>query len=107
MRCRTDANQKLIVDAARRAGLRVYDTSMVGKGFGDLVVQYGRITECWEVKDPAKPPSQRKFTQAQTRSRELGLFARLVLTLDDVLQARKEMIANATVIENSRRLNEW
>jgi hypothetical protein len=101
---RTDANHRAIVKAAEQAGLRVYDTSMVGNGFPDLVAQYGSVTELWEVKNGAKPPSKRRYTPAQEKSRTSGLMARLVLTEADVMQARSTMVADMTAINKSRLL---
>ncbi len=100
---RVDANQSLVVEAARRVGLRVYDTSGVGGGFPDLVVQYGGITELWEVKDPAKPPSARKLNPRQQGIRAAGLYARTVMTVADVNRARSEMVGLAAAILREKK----
>jgi len=101
---RVDANHSDIKDAAIKAGLRVYDTSSVGLGFPDLVVQFGDVTVLWEVKNPQQPPSKRRLTPEQQVARDKGLRARTVLTAEDVITARREMVAMATAIENAKRL---
>lgn len=61
---RVDANQPSIVEALRAAGVRVAITSSLGDGFPD-VVAYRPATgllRMLEIKDGAKPPSQRKLT---------------------------------------------
>jgi len=80
---RRDANEPDIVDAARRCGLKVFYTSELG----DLLVQFGNVTELWEVKTESG-----KLTSTQCRLRQAGLKARLIRTVDDVLAARCEMI---------------
>jgi hypothetical protein len=69
---RTDANQKQIVEALRKAGYTVEVTSQVGKGFPDIIV--GGIHKAtgkranWllEIKDGSQPPSKRKLTPDET-----------------------------------------
>ena len=68
---RTDANQKEIVDALRRAGASVHVTSSVGGGFPDLVVGFRGKNYLMEVKDPkaAKPlltPDEQVFLENWT-----------------------------------------
>ena len=70
---KVDANQKEIVKAFRQLGAKVAITSSAGDGFPDLVVQYrypsrklyNLETLLVEVKDGAKPPSQRRLTPEQ------------------------------------------
>lgn len=59
---RTDANQQQVIDALRRVGCCVRDTSRVGMGFPDLVVGYKGHNYLIEVKDGAKPQSKRALT---------------------------------------------
>ncbi len=59
---RIDANQPEIVQALRDVGASVSVTSMVGKGFPDIVVGYRGQNYLIEIKDGSKPPSQRKLT---------------------------------------------
>jgi len=101
---RTDANQAAIFTEARKVGLRVYDTSGVGRGFPDAVVQYGGATELWEIKNPQRPPSARKYTKAQSKVRFEGMSARLVMTVDDVLAAKNTMLADLDAIKKARLL---
>jgi hypothetical protein len=79
---RRDTNEPELVEAARQIGLKVFYLREVG----DLLVQFGPLTELWEVKTEAG-----KLTDAQCRMRQAGLKARLVKTVDDVLRAKKEM----------------
>lgn len=62
---KVDANQAEIVQALRKVGCSVLDTSAVGGGFPDLVVGCGGKTMLMEIKDGAKPPSARRLTSAQ------------------------------------------
>ena len=59
---RVDINQKEIVEVLRKLGCSVAVTSMVGKGFPDIVV--GRNGKNWllEIKDGNQPPSKRSLT---------------------------------------------
>lgn len=59
---RVDANHGAIIDALRRVGALVADTSALGGGFPDLVVAFRGRLVLLEVKDGAKSPSERKFT---------------------------------------------
>ena len=70
---KVDDNQAAIVRLFRDLGAKVIDTSAVGKGMTDLVVQYrdpwkGRLeTYLVEIKDGSKPPSRRALTSAQVK----------------------------------------
>jgi hypothetical protein len=83
---RRDSNEPALVEAARAIGLKVFYTSELG----DLLVQFGSVTELWEVKTETG-----KLTETQARMRQAGLRARLVRTVDDVLNARREMVGRA------------
>lgn len=67
---RTDANQKRIVAALRKAGASVYVGSAIKSGFPDLIVGYGGRTFLCEVKDGSKPPSARKLTDDQVKFKD-------------------------------------
>ena len=67
---RTDANQKRIVAALRKAGASVYVGSAIKSGFPDLIVGYAGRTFLCEVKDGSKPPSARKLTPDQIKFRD-------------------------------------
>lgn len=62
---RTDRNQQDVIDALRRVGASVCDTSRLGEGFPDLVVGFRADNFMLEVKDGTKPPSARKLTLAE------------------------------------------
>lgn len=81
---RRDANEPALVNAARRIGLKVFYTSELG----DLLVQFGNVTELWECKTQTG-----KLTQTQLRMRQAGLRARTVRSVEDVLQAKQEMLS--------------
>jgi len=80
---RRDANEPELVGAARAIGLKVFYISELG----DLIVQFGSRTELWEVKTATG-----KLTETQARMRQAGLRARLVRSVEDVLQAKREML---------------
>lgn len=60
-----DANQNEIVTALRQIGCDVCLLSAVGKGCPDLAIGYRGKNYFLEVKDGAKPPSERKLTPDQ------------------------------------------
>jgi hypothetical protein len=69
---RTDANQKPIVEALRKAGFSVIVVSDVGNGLSDLIVGFwmqgvGPYAILMEVKDGTKAPAQRQLTKAQLK----------------------------------------
>ena len=59
---KVDDNQNEIVLKLRQIGCSVAITSMVGRGFPDIVVGYRGINYLFEIKDGNKPPSKRKLT---------------------------------------------
>lgn len=62
-----DSNQPAIVDMARKLGFTVAVTSALGKGFVDVALGIFGLTFLAEIKDPAKPPSQRKLTPDEVK----------------------------------------
>jgi len=60
-----DANQPDIVKALLDAGCSVHSLAAVGKGMPDLLVGRCGANFLLEVKDGAKPPSERKLTPDQ------------------------------------------
>lgn len=62
---KVDANQAEIVAALRAVGATVQPLHSVGKGCPDLAAGYRGATYLIEVKDGAKPPSERKLTLDQ------------------------------------------
>lgn len=84
---RTDGNLSELVGAARAAGFLVYVTN---DALCDLTVQFrgkhGTHSEIWECKN-----KDGKFTPRQEELRAAGWQIRTVRTIDDVIQARKEL----------------
>ena len=66
-RARTDRNQREIVHALRKAGLKVQDLSGVHDGCPDLFVGRAGVWYAIEIKDGEKAPSKRRLTPAQVR----------------------------------------
>ena len=67
LKARTDYNQKLIVEQLRKLGVSVAVTSMLGKGFPDLVLGYQNRNFLVELKDGAKPKSQKGLTMDEAK----------------------------------------
>lgn len=89
---RKDANHGSIVRAFEQLNCRVKDVSSV-PGFADLLVKRGRNIRVVEIKDPNKPPSQRKLTKAERDFWEYwGEDPIIVETLDDVMRVAGEMM---------------
>lgn len=84
---RTDSNHREILDAFRRCGYSVADTSQLGDGFTDAVVARDMDTTLVEIKDGTKPPSKQKLTGDQEKF-HAGWKGRIVIirSVDDVLQ---------------------
>lgn len=61
---RVDVNQKQIVDGLRRYGASVLLTHQLKNCF-DVLVGYKGVNFIMEIKDPNKPPSQRKLTDGE------------------------------------------
>lgn len=64
---RTDGNQTAIASALLAAGCSVHSLAAVGDGLPDLLVGVERSNILLECKDPAQPPSKRRFTAAQKK----------------------------------------
>ena len=64
---KVDANQPSIVDDLRRLGCSVQHLHKEGMGCPDLLIGWRGRNFLFEVKDPAKPPSERKLTEMQVR----------------------------------------
>lgn len=64
---KVDGNQRDIVKALRRAGVRVRITSSLGSGFADLVCYRPAtgLLRLLELKDGDKSPSARKLTESE------------------------------------------
>jgi len=66
-RARKDENQNPIVGALAQANVQAIDTSQLGKGFPDLVIGFRGKNYLIEVKNPAKPLSDRQLTDDQKK----------------------------------------
>lgn len=64
---RTDDNQQLIVKQLRQLGCSVAITSMIGKGFPDLVIGYKDKNFLVELKDGAKVKSKKGLTMDEAK----------------------------------------
>lgn len=67
---RTDANQRVIVEAFRDMGASVQVLSEVGKGCPDVIVGVFGINLLVEIKDGEKAPSQRALTEKEKQFHE-------------------------------------
>lgn len=91
---KTDRNHSEIRDGLRKCGYLVLDTSGIGEGVLDLCVLISAKEQrsLWlEIKDPKKPPSARKLTDAEKIWFEYnGSISRVVETLDEALAVISE-----------------
>jgi hypothetical protein len=62
---KVDGNHKSIADGLRDFGCLVHSTAAIGGGFPDLFVGKGGRVFLLEVKDPKRPKSARKLTEAE------------------------------------------
>ena len=89
-KCRTDGNQKQIVEGLRKLGCTVLHTHTLKKCF-DILVGYRGENYAFEIKDPDKPPSKRRLTNG-----ELGFFhswrgqVDKVETIEQIIKIMKE-----------------
>lgn len=90
---KVDANQADIVQALRRVGAYVQDTSRIGGGYPDLTVGYRGKTVLIEVKRPGGQ-IEKKLTEHQREwiSRWCGGKVWLVSTPEEAIQALEESV---------------
>ena len=67
IRGRIDDNQKEVVSQLRKLGVSVAITSMLGKGFPDLVLGYQNKNYLIELKDGAKVKSKKGLTMDEAK----------------------------------------
>ncbi|MGB3205449.1 MAG: hypothetical protein WBB28_10705 [Crinalium sp.] len=60
--CRTDANQRQIVEALRSLGCSVQHLHVIGRGCPDAIVGHAGVNYLIEIKDSSQPPSKRRLT---------------------------------------------
>ena len=81
-----DANHKQIVDALRKGGIGVIDTSHFGGGFPDLICGRGGINHLVEIKNPKTSYGRRGLNDLQQQFAENwrgeGIF--ILESVDDV-----------------------
>lgn len=88
-----DANQADIVQALRRVGAYVQDTSRIGGGYPDLTVGFRGKTVLIEVKRPGGQ-IEKRLTEHQREwiSRWCGGKVWLVSTPEEAIQALEESV---------------
>lgn len=64
---RVDANQAQIVRILRDMGCSVAHMHELGKGAPDILVGFRGENFIFEIKDPDKPPSQRRLTEDEEK----------------------------------------
>jgi hypothetical protein len=85
---RTDANHGEIIDTLRKAGCTVLDLSRQGGECPDIAIGHGGLVALAEIKDGKKPPSARRYTEAQLRWREHWTGGCMLITsVDDAIEA--------------------
>lgn len=88
---KVDANQNDIVLALRKIGCTVQPLHAVGAGCPDLLACLGSRVVLLEVKDGAKPPSERALTPDQVRwHRKWTGPLYVVETVEDAIRAMQE-----------------
>jgi len=92
---KVDANQIQIVEALRACGATVQPLHTVGAGVPDLLVGYRGKTALVEVKDGARPPSERRLTDDQLvwHGNWRGGTLAVVCDVESALQVLKTMDA--------------
>ncbi len=66
-RARVDGNHAAIVKRLRELGMSVANTSRLGEGFPDIVVGWRGVNGIFEIKDPARKPSERRLTDDEDK----------------------------------------
>ena len=85
---KVDTNQREIVTSLRKiAGVSVFSTHTIGKGFPDIAIGYKGKNYLFEIKDGERPPSQRKLTPDEIKFFDMWTGQiDVVLCLNDILQ---------------------
>ena len=84
---KVDANHSKIVSELRKLkGVTVRSVATI-KNFLDIIVGYNGRNYLFEIKDPEKPPSQRKLTEGEKKFMdEWTGQADLALTTQDIIE---------------------
>jgi predicted transcriptional regulator len=97
---RVDENQKAIINALRKIGATVADTSRAGHGFPDLVVGRHGMNYLIEIKDGDKQPARRKLTPAQQIFHETWRGQIITVTsVDEAINAVTSLAERARLAE--------
>ena len=84
---KVDHNQRAVVAALRGVGASVVHLHAVGRGCPDIAVGFRGRNWFFEIKDGAKPPSDRKLTPAQVEwHRSWRGQVSVILNADDALR---------------------
>ena len=67
---RVDDNQKAIIALLRDLNCSVISTASLGNGFPDIIVGVGGENFLFELKNPNKPKSAKKLTEAEQKWHE-------------------------------------
>lgn len=85
---RVDKNQDVIVQALRKVGCSVFDTSKIGKGFPDLVIAFKGENYLIEVKNPESSYGRKGFNKNQQKFSDnwQGSKIHIVNNVDEALR---------------------
>lgn len=86
---RVDSNQPEIVAKLREYGCLVLHLHTLGRGVPDICVGYGGRNYLFEIKDPRKPPSQRRLTKDENEWHLIWQLKGQVDVIETALQAIK------------------
>lgn len=87
LNAKVDANHPQIISELRKLkGVTVRSVATI-KNFLDIIVGYNNRNYLFEIKDPDKPPSQRKLTEGEQKfMNEWTGQADLALTTQDIIE---------------------
>jgi len=97
---RTDANHEAIVRALRKVGATAISLAAIGKGCPDVLAGFRGRNLLLEIKDGAKPPSERKLTSDQVAFHES--WAGQVVVVTSVEEAVRVVVESARPVGESR-----
>lgn len=85
-----DANHNQLCERATQVGAQVFETWQI-PGLLDAIIGYRGVLHWIEIKDGAKPPSERRLTSAEQttieRLQAVGCPVHVVLSEDELLKA--------------------
>lgn len=99
---RTDHNHAHVLKQLRLRGWSCKSTHQL-KNFCDIVASKNSHTVLIEVKDPNKPPSQRKLTKGELEFAQSWLGEYIIIeTLEDIEELNMRFSDNCKACRNSR-----